>query len=591
MNKKKTTIKLFSDLWKSLTSRRRKQFILLILLVIAASVSEVLSIGSVLPFLSVLTEPEKIYQLKFLAPILKLLSIESPTEIVLPVTLIFIFFALTAGIIRLLLIWASTKLSYATGTDISIEIYRRTLYQPYIVHISRNSSEVVSTIIGKSVKLVVGMILPQITLVSSTIIILSVLVVIISIDPVISFYAFVGFIIMYGFVAVYTKKKLEKNAKVISNEYSNVFKVLQEGMGGIRDVLLDGSQDIYCKIYKVPEYKLKTAYASTTFISSSPRFIMESLGMVFIAMFAYLYFRNTKAKFSEIIPMLGVLAVGAQRMLPIFQQAYQAFSSIRSHKVLLEDVLKLLEQPIPKYALNPIKEPMQFNKAISLTKLEFRYSKELPLVLNSIDIKIKKGETVGFIGPTGSGKSTLLDIIMGLLEPSIGNLYIDDTKIDQLNIRNWQMNIAHVPQFIFLSDGTIAENIAFGEQADQINMERVSFAAKQACISNFIENSENGYQTVVGERGVRLSGGQKQRIGIARAFYKKASVFIFDEATSALDNETEEAVMRSIGAIGKNVTVLLIAHRITTLKNCDYIVELTNGSIARKVSYQEFVST
>jgi len=244
---------------------------------------------------------------------------------------------------------------------------------------------------------------------------------------------------------------------------------------------------------------------------------------------------------------------------------------------------------LPEYVDRPASKPLSFSRQISIKQLSFRYSPQMPWVLRNLDITITKGSCIGLIGTTGSGKSTLLDIIMGLLQPTEGIISIDDYSIKG-NSRPWQAHIAHVPQTIFLSDSTIEENIAFGVPKSQIDHARVRLAAKKAQISEIIETWPKKYETFVGEQGVRLSGGQRQRIGIARALYKQADVIIFDEATSALDNETEQAVMQSIDDLNADLTIIIIAHRLTTLKNCTHIVELANGCIKRTGTYQEIVS-
>jgi len=303
------------------------------------------------------------------------------------------------------------------------------------------------------------------------------------------------------------------------------------------------------------------------------------------------------------IPILGALALGAQRLLPALQQAYSAYSALNGSQSSFQDVLRLLDQPLPQYALetdsnkdnesySEIVPPttISFNKEICLNNLSFKYAADsienTSWILKSINLTIVKGERIGFIGVTGSGKSTLLDIIMGLLPSTSGELTIDGELITSKNIKAWQAHIAHVPQNIYLSDSTIEENIAFGIHKEKINHQQVEKAAKQAQIAELIEEWEEGYQTSVGEQGIRLSGGQRQRIGIARALYKEADVLVFDEATSALDNETEQAVMEAIDGLGRDLTILTIAHRLTTLKGCDRIVKIDNN-IAQIGSYQE----
>ena len=489
---------------------------------------------------------------------------------------------------RLLLLWASTRLSFATGADLSISIYRRTLYQPYSVHVARNSSEVINGISTKANGVIYSIIVPLLTLISSTIMLIAILIALLSVDPIIALAAFGGFGLIYAFIIKLTQNQQLLNSQCIARESTQVIKSLQEGLGGIRDVLIDGSQGAYCQIYRNADHPLRKAQGNSSFISASPRFGIEALGMMLIALLAYLLARQPDG-IAKAIPVLGALALGAQRLLPVLQGAYSSWSGIQGGQVSLLDTLELLDQPLPDYVDQPPAKPLPFLKEINLNNLSFRYTDQTPLVLNNLNLKISKGSRTGFIGVTGSGKSTLLDLIMGLLQPTAGTIQIDAEPLTPANNRAWQAHIAHVPQAIFLADSTIEENIAFGVPKNKIDSDRVKQAAEQAQIADIIATWPKKYKTFVGERGIRLSGGQRQRIGIARALYKQANVIIFDEATSALDNDTEQAVMQAIESLGNELTILIIAHRLTTLKNCDQIVELGDVGIKRIGSYEEIV--
>jgi ATP-binding cassette, subfamily B, bacterial PglK len=576
----------FLQLWGHLFKRRRRQFWLLLLLMIVASLSEIISIGAVLPFLGVLTAPEQVYQFAFMQPIIQTLELTKPDQLVLPLTIFFIMAVILASVIRLALLYAMTRLSFATGADLSINIYRRTLYQEYAVHLSRNSSEVINGVITKTNTVIGGIIAPILTLISSIILLIGIMSALFVINIEVALSTFIGFGLLYWLVIKYTKNQLKDNSQVIADQSTQMIKSLQEGLGGVRDVLIDGTQELYCQFYRNADLPLRRALGNNQFISGSPRYIMEAVGMILIAGLAYVMMRQESGMVT-VIPVLGVIALGSQKMLPALQQAYSSYSSIKGSNSSFEDVLDLLNQPLPKYADHASSKPITFNKEIKLVNLNFRYTKESPWVLNNINLSLKKGSCTGFIGATGSGKSTLLDVIMGLLPATNGKLIIDQQLINNQNCRAWQALIAHVPQNIYLSDSSIEENIAFGVSKEKINHQRVRRAAQQAQISGLIEQWEGGYQTFVGEQGVRLSGGQRQRIGIARALYKKAKILIFDEATSALDNETEAGVMAEIGALDKEITVLIIAHRLTTLRACDKIVKIDKNSGVTIGTYQE----
>ncbi|MBV5302742.1 MAG: ABC transporter ATP-binding protein [Chlorobium sp.] len=554
---------------------------------VAASFAEIISIGAVLPFLAVLTAPVRIFELPAAQQLIRASGITSASQLLLPLTVVFGLAALLSGGVRLFLLWASTRLSYATGADLSISIYRRTLYQPYSVHVARNSSEIINGISSKTGTVILTF-TSILNLISSTIILLAILITLVSVDPVIALAAFGGFGLLYALIIKITQSRLVLNSQRIAHESTQVIKSLQEGLGGIRDVLIDGTQAAYCQIYRNADLPLRHAQGNNLFISMSPRYALEALGMLLISALAYMLALQPNG-IAKAIPVLGVLALGAQRLLPVLQLAYSSFSSIQGGQASLKDALKLLDQPLPDYADQPPAKPLPFHKQIELKSLSFRYTEQTPLVLNNLNLAISRGSRTGFIGVTGSGKSTLLDIVMGLLQPTNGALAIDGQPVTTSNNRAWQAHIAHVPQAIYLSDSTIEENIAFGIPRAKIDHNRVKHAAQQAQIAEIIESWPKKYKTFVGERGIRLSGGQRQRIGIARALYKQADVIIFDEATSALDNETEQAVMGAIESLGNELTILIIAHRLTTLKNCTQVVELGEEGIKRMGDYRDIV--
>lgn len=582
---------LLKRLWVHINKRRRIQFGLLFLIMILASVAEVVSIGAVFPFLGVLTSPETVFRYKLTQPFIKMFNIATPKDLLLPLTVAFTVALILSGVIRFFLLWAQTRLGFAIGADLSFSIYKRTLYQPYAIHVSRNSSEVIASISNKANDVTAQVLMPILTIFSSFLMLALILAALVAINPTIAIAACIGFAVIYLLIIQVTKKRLLRDSQLISRESNQVIKALQEGLGSIRDVLIDGTQDIYCKIYRDSDIPLRRAKASITIIGGSPRFGIEALGMALIALLAYSLTDNVEGNLSSTaIPVLGAMALGAQRMLPVLQLTYTSFTFIRGCEASLRETLDILDQPLPDHANTPLIEPLFFKQNITLNQLSFRYSNEGSWVLRKVNLEIKKGSSIGFIGVTGSGKSTLLDIIMGLLQPVEGNISIDGVKIDSGNQRAWQPHIAHVPQAIFLADTSVTENIAFGVSKDNIDLERVKFAAEKARIAETIEGLDKKYDTMVGERGIRLSGGQRQRIGIARALYKKADVIVFDEATSALDNETERSVMEAIENLAEDITVLIIAHRLTTLRNCDQIVELRNGEIKSVGTYEDIVS-
>ena len=578
---------LLLRLWRHLSKRRQRQLGLLLALMVASAFSEVISLGAVLPFIGILTAPEKVFNNAFVKSICESFGITSASELVLPLTVIFVCAALLAGGTRLLMLWVSTRLSNAIGADLSIEIYKRTLYQPYRVHVARNSSEVINGIANKSWT-TAYVLQSLLSAVSSVLLSFALVITLISIDPLVILIATMVFGCCYGAVTWAARRRLQVNSQRIANESTQIVKALQEGLGGIRDVLLNGSQPVYCDIYQRADSPYRLASASNAFIAVSPRFAMEAIGMVLIGILAYAISLQTGGV-SSALPMLGAIALGAQRILPMLQLAYASWASIAGNQNSLADTIDLLDQPLPSDAALPEPDPLDFKHSISFESVRFRYLSDGPWVLDGVNFNIPRGSRVGFVGATGSGKTTLLDLLMGLLDPTEGQILVDGLPTTGDRRRSWQRAIAHVPQSIFLADITIAENIAFGVPRKSIDMDRVREAARQAQIDKFIESRPNGYSEFVGERGIRLSGGQRQRIGIARALYKEASVLVFDEATSSLDNATEQAVMESIEGLNRDLTILIIAHRLTTVQRCDEIIELEHGRVVAQGSYEQLL--
>lgn len=549
------------------------------------SLSEIINIGAVLPFLGVLIAPQKVFDYPLLQPAFRILGISSPSELLLPLSIAFSLAVFVTASLRLMLLWSGTKLSYMIGADLSENIYRRTLYQPYAVHVARNSSEIINGISTKASSIITVLNLLM-TFCGSAVMLISILLVLLMIDPLIALTAFGGFGLIYFFIVRLTRNSVYKDGERISRESTLVIKTLQEGLGGIRDVLLDGTQEEFCKIYSRADLGLRRAQASNSFLGQFPRYGVEALGVLLIILLAY-YLASGPDGIVKAIPILGALALGAQRFLPAFQQMYGSWTGIVGCKPSLVEALDLLEQPLPANFYVKHASAISFDHQIVLQNVSFAYGSKLPLVLNDINLTIKKGSRLGFIGKTGGGKSTLLDIIMALLTPTSGNLMVDGVAITPENSRTWQRHIAHVPQSIFLSDCSVLENIAFGVPVGQIDHEKAILAAKQAQLHDVIRGWPKGYSTCVGERGIRLSGGQRQRIGIARALYKNAKIIIFDEATSSLDLDTENSVMESINNLSNSLTLLIIAHRLTTLRGCDQIVELESSNIKRIVNYDQ----
>ena len=582
-SKDQSTIHLTKKLFSSMERRRRYQFLILLTLMILTSMFEVISIGAVIPFLGVLIEPSSIFELPAAQPFIQFLGVDQPTQIILPISALFASAVLMAGAMRVLLLWASVKFSFILGVDLSVSIFTQVINQPYIAHTKQNSSDIISAISIKIEQVINGVVLSVLNMISSFIIFTAIITILIIINPGASLLAILFFSSLYLFFYLYVKQKLKVNSSNISRESNSLIKISQEALGGIRDIIIDGNQELHRNIFHRADLIFRKSLGSNLFISSSPRYIIETFGVLLIVLLAYMLSTQGEKGFADGIPVLGALALGAQRLLPVMQIFYNAWGNLKGTHFVLEEVLVFLNLNDGK-TMNVINDDCDFEKNIRLKDVSFGYDENSLPTLNKINIDIKKGDCIGVIGKTGSGKSTLFDILMGLLDPTHGTLEVDENVITSSNRRAWQSRIAHVPQNIYLSDSTLEENIAFGIPVEEIDSSLVRRAAISANIDSVVNEWPLKYKTILGERGIRLSGGQRQRIGIARALYKQADVLFLDEATSSVDTTTEASIMKAIEELSNDVTLIIIAHRITTLKNCSRIIELTNeGKIYEKV--------
>ena len=566
-------------LLSKLPSRRRWQLALLALLMLLGGFAEVVTLGLVVPFLAFLIDPLQALQLRFVAEIASIFDLSDPNNLRWQFTVLFAVAAVGSAAVRLTIIWATTKIVFSIGHEIGVEVYQRVIHQPYAVHVSKNSSEIIGAI--EKVNPIFHILIGLLNAISAILISIFILVTLVIINPEFTAFTIIALGGIYAAIMQLMKKRLEKNSESISQTMNERIKITQEGLGSIRDILLDHGQQSFSNRFKEKDWKLRRAQASNYIIGPSPRFIVEALGIMLIAGFAYMLVISTSG-LTTVVPELGAMALGAQRLLPNLQLIYIGITNLRGQEQSVFDVIELLDQPIDEQNLSDL-EPLMFKNQIQFENVGFQFQGDSPMVLKELSFSIAKGQRIGFLGPTGSGKSTALDLLMGLLTPSTGEISVDGTPLIGKARLQWQKNITHVPQDLYLMDASFAENIAFCETTDDIDLQRVKEAAKLAHIHDFISDKPRGYHSLLGERGVQISGGQRQRIGIARALYRRASVIVLDEATSALDTEMEAAVMSSIEKIDYNLTIIIIAHRISTLKNCDHVYRLVQGRISEKM--------
>jgi ATP-binding cassette subfamily B protein len=453
------------------------------------------------------------------------------------------------------------------------------LFQPYEEQIKINSSQRIA-LMNRELNVVISALDQLLQMLSASIIVVALVVTLLAINWLVALIVGVAIVLVYVVVMVGTKRPLQKLG-LRKVEFTRQFiQALQEGLGGIRDVIIDGSQSFYIDLLKKSDKPLRQMSVKASFLIRFPRFVMEPIGIIVIALAAYLLVSQEGVTNS--IPLLGAFALGAQRLLPKAQKIYESWAFINNAKGSFKKIIQQLEC-YQSFSMLQQPKSLGFKQSIQFSAVSHRYEDGREEVLKQINLEIRKGERIGLIGATGSGKSTLVDLMMGLLKPTSGQITIDGGDLhdyqDSSRLQAWRASIAHVPQTIYLADSSIAENIAFGSPRDQIDMCRVRQSAKQAHIAEFIECQPDSYDGLVGERGVRLSGGQRQRIGIARAIYKQTQILVFDEATSALDNATEESIMSTIESLSDDITMVMIAHRLTSVMFCDRLVRLVDGRI------------
>jgi len=573
-------------LWHNTFSRRRRvQGYLVAIYMLVGGLAELVTIGAIIPLLAVFASPTGLSSKSRLGALLGQFGIQPGSYSLGSTAAIFCAVAVGAAVVRITLAWLSQKYVFRIGHDIGVTLYERMLHQPYSFHIRINSSRILSSVenIQTLLKQTFIPLMQAMTAMTIGLFIVAALVVI---SPMISGVALVGFGSIYLLMSVLIRPRLRRNSVIIKETNRSRIQAVQEGLGGIREVLIENAQKVYLRKFAKIDNKLRHAQGANALFAIAPKFIAEAAGMVLLVVLVVLASKEPGG-ISHSLPVVGALALGAQRLLPLLQQLYNGWANLLGNSAMLFGVVELLRKPMPSRFTGERKEVPPLRRTLELRAVSFRYSPELALALDGVDVIIPRGARVGIVGPSGSGKTTLMDLTMGLLQPTDGSILVDGTPLDESYIVSWQKQIAHVPQHIFLLDGSIAENVAFGCVPSDIDRSGVHEACRLAQLDEFVSTLPSGYDSFVGERGIRLSGGQRQRIGIARALYRKASVLVLDEATSALDDSTEANVIEAVERLGDEYTILMIAHRVTTLRGCDMICRLDSGRISETGTYVE----
>lgn len=589
-------IDVYKKILQLLGKEERISFSILMVIMIFVAFAEILGITSILVLLNILSEPAKMDEIQSLVFLTDFFSLQSQFEVQIFVSIIAFIVVILGLIIKSVGTYKIIRFGNMSGYSLSTRLLKAYLYQPYSWYLQKNSSDISKTILGEVDRLVNAAIIPALKLVSNIILALTISIFLLVVDFTIAITAALLVGGGYALVFLSLKKTLQELGNGIMRFNSQRFRLVQEATGGFKEMKLMGLERDYINRFKAPAYNCADHHARNNTIAELPRFALEGLVMaVLMTLVLVLLFKND-GNLTTTIPTLGIFAFATMRLMPALQQIYHSLAAIKYSKSLLDEIHKeYSETKIYNDSENASDStshsPIKINRKISLENIKFTYDSAPTAAIKNLSLQIYANQTIGIVGGTGAGKTTLIDIILGLLKPGMGKLSIDDQEITEENVRNWQKSIGYVPQSIYLVDDTLKQNIAFGAQPDEINMSAIRNAAKMAAIDDFILNDlPEGYETVVGERGVRLSGGQRQRIGIARALYNNPSLIVMDEATSALDNITEKIVMEAVNRIQHEKTIILIAHRLSSVKNCDVIYFFEKGEILAAGTYDELLN-
>ncbi|MBO8204938.1 ABC transporter ATP-binding protein [Prochlorococcus marinus] len=563
-----------------LPKKRIIQIYFSLFLMILSALSESLTLSISLPFLASLSNPRKLYEFKLINYFLSFFSIDSSNNLIIPVVIIFCIAICISAALRLLNIWVNCKVIALIGNDLGRLGYSNILKQSYSFHIDTKSSQLITGLTSK-LEYCLESIYSSFQFFLSIAISFSIILTLLFINWQSTILSTFIFLIIYLLISSKSRKYLTANSKLISQVTDQQVRFIQNGLGNIREIILGQLQNKYVSIYGEIDREMRTRYANNRFIGLFPRYILEAAAICIVSILSIFLFSETSN--SKIpVAILGSLALGAQKLLPALQNIYNSWANISSRKSEIESVLKILNLKSKLIFTKELQNFPEKNNLINFKNVTFVYKKLNSIVFKNINLSIPLEKKIGIIGTTGSGKSTFIDLLMGFILPTEGEIIINNKPLrNKKNLREWQNCISHVPQDIYISDISIAENIAFGLNKNEINIARLKEAAKIAEIDEFIESLQSKYNTKLGERGMQLSGGQRQRLGIARAIYRKTKIIILDEATSALDVKTEKRIFENINKFLKNKTILMITHRPNTLEKFDHIYKVEKQTITK----------
>lgn len=587
-------LKMIRELFALLNKRQRKKFYILQVLVVIMAFTELLGIASIAPFMALvgdisLVEKEGIY-----SSLYQLSGLNNPMDFLFYTGVVVLFTLAFSTIISMFTIWRLSLFGSEIGVEIADQLYIHYMQQDWLFHASGSSAQLTKQISTEAMRVTNGIVQPLMHLNAKIILAIFIALSIFIYNPITAILGLMLFITAYLFLYRVVRRRLKINGNNLSNIATERFRLMNEGFGGIKDILLLNRHYDFIERFQKSGKVFADAQGTNISISQVPRYFMELIAFGAMISLVLLLIKLHEGKLGAILPILAVYALAAFKLLPALQQIYSSITQIKANTAAFESIKNDLISSLkrPQFSISKtIGKQILLKEKISLENITFSYpGKSNPAIYN-LNMIIPVNSVIGIVGASGSGKSTTIDLLLGLLTPQQGEMYIDNIRITETNVRTWQNTLGFVPQSIYLSEGTIAENIAFGLPTKDINLDQVNNAIKLANLTELVNQLPDGVHTKVGERGVQLSGGQRQRIGIARALYNEAEVLVFDEATSALDGITEKIIMDAIHNFSGKKTIIMIAHRLKTVRKCDIIYMMEQGKVIDQGTYEQLLET
>ena len=586
-------LKIYRMLLEMFTPRERRVFLFLLALIVVSGLIETIGVAAILPFLAILSDTSVIHSNAQLVWVYETFGFTSDQNFLTFIGLAVFGVVVLSLVIKTVTLYAMMRFSFMRAASISTRLLGGYLHQPYTWFLNRNTADLGKSLLSEIDRLSLTVIGPAMRLLANVVIVLFLTGLIILVNPLIALASAAFIFGSYGLVFLGMRKLIAKRGEERLLANGERFQIAQEALGGAKEVKLLGLERAYAARFSDPARRMARAVTTDMVVGESPRYILEGIAFGGMLLLIVVMLISDDGSLERILPLLGVYAFAGLRLFPALQQVFRMASGLRFNYPSLESLHRDLMEVQQNMADRPPgapPAPMELTRSIELDDVHYAYPQAERAALNGLSLEIPANTTLGIVGGTGAGKTTAVDIILALLMAETGELRVDGVPVTAANRRAWQRSIGYVPQQIFLTDESVRGNIAFGVPAEEIDHAAVERAARIAELHDFVlENLPEGYDTMVGERGVRLSGGQRQRIGIARALYHDPAVLILDEATSALDNLTERAVMDAVHNLGRAKTIIMIAHRLTTVRDCDMIVMLENGRVISSGTYDELL--